>query len=793
MADVNLTFDSLETGTIVGDQFLGDGVTITSLDSDHPPMIFDTADPTGGDEDLATDELGKVLILSEDGDSCDPDDNQGGGTLRFDFASPVTMNEVTLLDADEGATIELYDASGNLLFSQYFEGDPEAYFDAELGVEGVARMDIVLHGSAAIDNVSYAAPMLDGIVEGTEGDDVIDIDYDGDPEGDRIDSGDAILPGEAPDDDIVRAGGGDDIVHGGAGDDEIHGGDGDDTIHGGAGDDTIYGNEGADLVFGGDGDDVVYGQGDDESIYGEDGDDHLIGGRDDDYLSGGRGDDTLDGRSGDDTLDGGGDDDILIGGGGDDSLIGSWGDDTIDGGNNDDAISAGPGNDSVLGGSGDDVISTGSTPLPDTGYPGIYGPDANPRDDLDTVDGGDGDDRIFTGDDDDTVFGGAGDDHIDGGTDDDRIEGGDGDDTVIGSEGDDSILGGAGDDLIYGGLTTDDLDLVDETGEDLVTDNNRDVIDGGDGDDTIFGNDDDDTLLGGDGDDYLDGGVDDDELHGGDGDDTLTGGQGTDTATGGADRDLFLGGNGGDHVDGGSGGDDFDTLNLTGSGVDFVTYTSDDREDGVVTFLDGSTMTFEEIENVIPCFTPGTMIATPRGERAVETLREGDRILTRDNGIQEIRWIGQKRMTGRDLARTPHLRPVLIRAGALGNGLPERDMMVSPNHRVLMASDRAELYFAEREVLSAAKDLVGMAGIHRLDVIATTYVHFMFDRHEVVLSDGAWTESFQPGDWSLRGLDAAQRDEILELFPELRSRAGLAGYQAARRSLRTFETRLIRS
>jgi hypothetical protein len=437
--------------------------------------------------------------------------------------------------------------------------------------------------------------------------------------------------------------------------------------------------------------------------------------------------------------------------------------------------------------------------------------DPFPTNDIDSVWGGAGDDTIRTGDDADYINAGDGNDVVDAGIDNDFILGGRGDDTLIGNEGSDTVYGGDGDDLIYGGLDPrfpDSINIPDVDG-DLVTNNGQDTIFGGAGNDTIFGMDDDDTIYAGTGDDVVSGGVDDDLIYGQDGNDTLSGDQGDDTIFGGMgndvitggvgndtlfgndDRDVFLGGNGGDVVDGGAGGDDFDTLDLTGSGVDFITYTSPDREDGIVTFLDGSTMTFTEIENVIPCFTPGTTIATPRGERLVEELREGDRIITRDNGIQEIRWVGQKVMSGKALVGSPHLRPILIKAGALGNGLPERDMLVSPNHRILVANDRTQLYFEESEVLAAAKHLVGTQGIHEVDVMTTTYIHFMFDRHEVVLSNGAWTESFQPGDYSLKGLGNSQRNEIFELFPELKSKTGLEGYQAARKSLKKHEARLL--
>ncbi len=316
--------------------------------------------------------------------------------------------------------------------------------------------------------------------------------------------------------------------------------------------------------------------------------------------------------------------------------------------------------------------------------------------------------------------------------------------------------------------------------------------------------------------------IDDDRIDGGAGNDRRLGGEGNDTILGGSGRDNIRTGlgaddvwagddadrignvNAGDTVDGGSGGDDWDVLNLGGSatagGSYVVTVTGADSNgngwDGYVTYYDAAgdvsgSLEFTEIEEIVPCFTPGTMIATPKGERPVEELKVGDRVITRDNGIQEIRWVGHKPMTWRDLGAAKHLKPILIRAGSLGNGLPERDMWVSPNHRVLVANDRTALYFEESEVLVAAKHLVDNKGISQIDTMGTVYVHFMFDQHEVVLSNGAWTESFQPGDYSLKGVGNAQRAEIYELFPELEHARGLEGYGAARRVLKKHEARLL--
>ncbi len=634
-------------------------------------------------------------------------------------------------------------------------------------------------------------PTRDGYVDGTLGNDVIDPAYAGDPDGDFIDRNDALLPGQAPNDDIVRAGDGNDTVMAGEGNDSIDGGDGNDSLMGETGNDTIDGGDGRDTVDGGAGNDVIdtsgpdlapdagypFAPGTDPLGYAPDADPE----NDRDLVRGGDGNDTI--STGDDR-------DTIFGGTGADVIDGGIDNDSIQGNEDNDRIVGGEGSDTIEGGDGNDTIFAGNDPdlipdlvdITDEATPASpFSPDRNPTNGRDYVDGGAGNDLIYGADDDDTLFGGSGNDTIDGQIDDDFIDGNTGDDSLMGGQGNDSIDGGQG----------------------------TDTLDGGTGNDTLRGNLDNDTLLGGDGNDVLDGGGDNDSLSGGEGDDdlqgaqgddTLNGGAGNDTMTGGAGQDTFFNVNAGDVIDGGSGPVDFDTLLLGGSaptgGRFEIEYTSADREDGFVNYFeaDGTAagrLSFVEIENIVPCFTPGTMIATRKGECRVEDLQVGDRVITRDNGIQEIRWVGARAMSGAELEKAAHLKPVLIRQGALGNDLPERDMMVSPNHRVLVANDKTALYFEEREVLVAAKHLTGLEGVDIVDVSETTYIHIMFDQHEVILSDGAWTESFQPGDMSLAGIGNAQRQEILELFPELATQDGINAYASARRSLKKHEAKLI--
>ncbi len=385
------------------------------------------------------------------------------------------------------------------------------------------------------------------------------------------------------------------------------------------------------------------------------------------------------------------------------------------------------------------------------------------------------------------------------------------DDKITGGWGSDTIEGNMGNDTIdSGGECDDKTELCDSTDPD--PNNDRDLVYGGSGDDQIETGDDADTVYGGQDADTISGGMDadlifgdsgDDVMSGDQGDDTLDGGAGSDIMYGGDDRDTFLNAGDGDCVDGGTGSkapgdvDDYDILDLTHLDNYSITQTVDadgNSTSGTVNILDDNgnvtgTIKFNEIEEIV-CFTAGTMIATDRGERKVEDLEIGDLVLTRDNGLQPVTWCGSKAITGDMLQNDPSLRPVMIEAGSLGHNLPAQDLMVSPNHRVVVENATVELLFEEAEVLVAAKHLVGKPGIYAVDIAGTDYVHFMCDRHEVVLSNGAWTESFQPGDMALNGVDADQREELFKLFPELRTEEGRDAFHSARMILKSHEAKL---
>jgi hypothetical protein len=329
----------------------------------------------------------------------------------------------------------------------------------------------------------------------------------------------------------------------------------------------------------------------------------------------------------------------------------------------------------------------------------------------------------------------------------DKIETGDGDDTIVMGDdliADDIKTGGGADGLTIGdGAFLDNIetgkgDDTIEIGEGLVADD----IKTGDGDDGL--------TIG-------DGAVVDD-INTDDGNDTVSVG---DDLT--ADKletkdgdDIVIVGTGVsiEDLDGGKGND---TLN---SDTDFP-----DAND------------FETI-----CFARRTLIEAENGNVPIEALRAGDRIRTLDHGFQCIRWVGSTRVPGCGVHA-----PVRIAAGALGNARP---LWVSQQHRMLLSGWHFELNFGEKEVLVAAKHLVGLAGISIIEVPSVEYFHMLFDQHEIVFSEGIESESFHPGAVGIGTLSQEARAELFRLFPSLELDPESFG-MSARLSLRSFEAPIL--
>jgi hypothetical protein len=192
------------------------------------------------------------------------------------------------------------------------------------------------------------------------------------------------------------------------------------------------------------------------------------------------------------------------------------------------------------------------------------------------------------------------------------------------------------------------------------------------------------------------------------------------------------------------------------------------------------------------CFTPDTRIATPCGAQQISTLRPGDLVLTRDNGPQPVLWMGFRRMSGARLYAMPHLRPIRFKKNAMGLYRPEEDLLVSPQHRMLLTGAAAQALFNTPEVLVAAEDLINDSTImvdHQL--MEVTYVHILLEQHNVVWANGLETESFHPSATAIETLDPAQLQGLKAILPQIEVNPHSYG-DYARRNLSGSEAAILR-
>ncbi|MBU2993678.1 Hint domain-containing protein [Octadecabacter sp. 1_MG-2023] len=626
--------------------------------------------------------------------------------------------------------------------------------------------------------------------------------------------------------DTVYGGGGDDTVSFGDGNDVIYGGDGADQIgswstgqgsnriYGDAGDDSIIGGAGDDTIYGGTGDDWLSGAVGNDTIYGGDGSDEIWvtdnhqfaiveggeGGVDWDIIGfsnysstqgvtvtftgseSGTFDFSGTSTSGSfreieefisteyaDVIDASAtSQDLLVSTeGGDDSLTGGTGDDTLYGGDGGDTFSGGAGSDTLFGGDGNDRFTIED----DDGTSTISGGGWWDTIEFSNVVSTQGVTVTFTGDEVGTYdFNGT----AGTGTFDDIEE-------IFGT-------------VDYG----DTIDAsADSLGTKVYTFGGDDSFIGGSGADRVYLEDGDDSAVGGAGNDALYGGDGSDTLSGGAGDDTLSGGAGDDTLSGGAGDDVYVFEDGSGHdvitdfdtsdSDGdGSTNDQLDLSLLTDSGGNpvntaDVVVSDDGSGNAVLTFPIGESITLNGVSPGsatpsalvsmgVPCFTSGTLIRTPSGDRLVETLRHGDLVQTADHGAQPISWAGQTTLNKDELAANPKARPVRIAKGALGN---TRDLLVSRQHGIFVSLEGQSYLARAIHLARHGGDGFRVAnGVRKV-----TYVHLMFAQHQILFAENCPSESFYPGPMGLAALAPAHQAEILHLFPLLKlGPVGLAAY-----------------
>ncbi len=414
-----------------------------------------------------------------------------------------------------------------------------------------------------------------------------------------------------------------------------------------------------------------------------------------------------------------------------DVLTGSAGANRIDGGAGNDTLNGGLGNDTLVGGAGNDTLNGGG----DVDTADYSTSSANVTANLATgtaTDGLGGTDTLIGVE---NLVGGAGNDRLTGDGNGNVLNGGNGNDTLVGGIGSDTLIGGAG---------TDTADYSANTAAQGIIANLTagTVVDGlGGGTDTLATI---ESVTGGAGNDVLNGDGNANVLTGGDGNDTLAGRAGQDTLIGGGgnDRITWRPGDGNDTVTLGAGSDVLD-LGTTFGGITsntdaWTVALPAGGTPGTATFANTSTNETVTVtdwtggQNEVICFYPGTLIATPGGERAVEALVAGDLVLTADGAALPIRWMGRQTVSTR-FADPLRVLPIRIAAGALAEGLPQRDLLVSPGHALLLGG-----------VLVNAGALVNGTTIRRESRVPEvfTYRHIELATHDLVLAEGVAAETF---------------------------------------------------
>ncbi|MDV7143743.1 Hint domain-containing protein [Tropicimonas sp. TH_r6] len=709
MVDVVLDFNDLVQGTVVNEQYSQYGVTISSSSAANPAMIFNTTNPTGGDADLASDTAGMALIISEDGDSTDPDDNASGGTLTFDFEYSTAVSGLNVLDTEGGGTINCYDAGGNLVKTVEITGTVdggETWVD--VGAEDVRSMDISFNQSGAIDDITLSVETLvapDDLVSSnliakwvfdeTSADVAASDDA---TEFDGVAQDGTFVNGATPVDGGLYLDGVDDYVLVEP-DDAFQLGEGSvllEFTQEASADGALLSRDSANFDDGGHLYLYVTAEGSVEVR-------HQIAGSD-------ATSDTDGASYYYSTADG------FFSAGDDVRVIYSWDEDGV----------------------------TGNFTVQNRTTGEEYSEDISDCLSLDM--GADynepitiGASQMYSGDNAASNLS----DYFNGTIDTVQIY------SAAEETSDGIIEGTSGDDWIDASYTGDpDGDMVD---------NGDAVLSGTSGDD--------DTIIAGAGDDTIFGGAGDDTLTGGDGADTFVVLDGDEHAT---ITDFTVTGEEADRLD------LSELTNAEGNPVtiDDVTTGTDGDGNAVLSFPNGESLTLEGVPTKslttqvlqsmgIPCFTLGTLIATPHGEVPIETLRPGDLVQTLDNGLQPILWIGRRTLGQTELAQWPNLLPIRIRAGALGN---RRDMLVSPQHGMITTAetDAPQLARAIHLARNGGRGFRIARGVR-----SVTYLHLMFERHQILIAEGAATESFYPGPSGLAALGKEHRVEVATLFPDM--------------------------
>ncbi|WP_050931897.1 Hint domain-containing protein [Aestuariivita boseongensis] len=197
--------------------------------------------------------------------------------------------------------------------------------------------------------------------------------------------------------------------------------------------------------------------------------------------------------------------------------------------------------------------------------------------------------------------------------------------------------------------------------------------------------------------------------------------------------------------------------------------------------------------DVMICFSRGTRLDTPSGARSVEQLEVGD-LVTTTSGPKAIVWIGSTKLTHEDIIGNPNLRPVMIEAGAFGVDNPKRALILSPNHRILLADHLTECLFASEKVLCAIKHLIDGTRIRSITPKeGVEYFHILLESHEVLNSENLWSESLFLGDLSREMIGRSAMSSLRKGHPSIFHEKSITGLQLFLPELKAHEAAVWRN
>ncbi|WP_371170649.1 Hint domain-containing protein [Aliiroseovarius sp. 2305UL8-7] len=222
---------------------------------------------------------------------------------------------------------------------------------------------------------------------------------------------------------------------------------------------------------------------------------------------------------------------------------------------------------------------------------------------------------------------------------------------------------------------------------------------------------------------------------------------------------------------GGTSSEELLFMSLNGYGWVFVPMPGSAFSEGDQ-ILGWTTGTWSDTDGVehssVICFTGGSKVSTPFGDRKIEDLVIGDLVLTKDNGPRPIKWIGARTVSSAELVIHPKLRPVIIPRNCFGPGVPNDDIQLSRQHRILIERQNLKNLFGQSEMLLPA---IGLEKASKAQIdgscVAVTYFHVLFDDHQIITCDGLQSESFYPGTFGVSCMADKARAEMFNLFPDL--------------------------